>query len=159
MNVEQIMTTDLRTCSLADALDRAAQIMWEKDCGVVPVVDSEQRVVGVITDRDICMAAYIQGKPLSAISIASIGAKSVVAVRPGDSAQDAEALMQKHQVRRVAVMDVDGRLVGMLSLNDLVRCARQHPRDISRDEITKTLAAIGEPRVQPNPAQVAGSLS
>ena len=60
MNVEQLMTTDLRTCSPEDTLDCAARIMWEKDCGVVPIVDGADRVVGMITDRDICIASYTQ---------------------------------------------------------------------------------------------------
>ena len=146
MNIEQLMSKDLRTCSQNDALDCAARIMWEKDCGVVPIVDSDNRVVGMITDRDICVAAYTQDRLLKHIPISSIGMKPVVAVRPHDSPQTAEGLMQKHQVRRVAVTDERGRLVGMLSLNDLAREAARHPRELSTDEVMKTLAVIGQPR-------------
>src|SRR5262245_6101900 len=64
MEVREIMSTDLETCRADDTLDRAARLMWEHDCGVVPVVDHEGTAVGMITDRDICMAAYTQGRPL-----------------------------------------------------------------------------------------------
>jgi CBS domain-containing protein len=59
-----LMTTNAKSCGTMDNLERAAQIMWENDCGVVPVVDGSERVVGMVTDRDICMAAYTQGQPL-----------------------------------------------------------------------------------------------
>jgi Mg/Co/Ni transporter MgtE len=68
-NVRDLMTTAVRSCTTGDNLQRAAQIMWESDCGVVPVVDRDGRLVGMITDRDICMAAYTQGKPLSHIGV------------------------------------------------------------------------------------------
>jgi CBS domain-containing protein len=64
MKVSDLMTTAVRSCGTGDNLQLAAQIMWESDCGIVPVVDGDGRVVGVITDRDICMAAYTQGLPL-----------------------------------------------------------------------------------------------
>lgn len=67
MKVQDIMTADVETCRLDDTLDRPAAIMWERDCGVVPVVDDESRIVGMLTDRDICMAAYTQGRPLPEI--------------------------------------------------------------------------------------------
>lgn len=146
MNVEQLMSKDLRTCSQNETLDCAARVMWERDCGVVPIVDSAKHVVGMITDRDICIAVYTQNKLLAQIPISTIGMKPVVCVHPQDSAQTAEALMQEHQIRRLAVTDNKGRIVGMLSINDLARGAARHPRDLPTEEITMTLAAIGRPR-------------
>ena len=63
MKVHEIMSTDLATCQSEDTLNCAAQIMWERDCGVVPILDQGSRVIGMLTDRDICMAAYTQGRP------------------------------------------------------------------------------------------------
>lgn len=147
MNVEHLMTRDSRTCDPSQTLDCAARIMWEEDCGVVPVVDSStRRAVGVITDRDICMAAYTKNVLLNQIPISSIAMKPVVAVRPHDSAQVAEDLMRKHQVRRLIVVDDRGHLVGILSLNDIARASGRSPRDLPSEEIAKTLAAISEPR-------------
>jgi CBS domain-containing protein len=146
MNVDALMTTNLQTCAPDHSLDCAARIMWETDCGVVPVVDAAQRVVGMITDRDICVAAYTQNKLLHDILISSVGMKSVITVRPFDSVETAEALMQRHQVRRLAVIGEGDRLVGVLSLSDLARGAGRSPRDLPVDGILRTLAAISQAR-------------
>lgn len=143
MKIEQLMSRELRTCRPHETADCAARIMWEQDCGVVPIVTDEQRIVGVMTDRDLCIAAYIQNETLARIPIASIGLKPVVIVRPHDEVEIAETLMERHQIRRLAVIDEAGRLVGMLSLSDLARGAGE----LSSDDIARTLAAVGQPRV------------
>jgi CBS-domain-containing membrane protein len=150
------MTQSVRTCSPQDTLDVAARAMWEGDCGTVPVVDDSRRVVGMLTDRDICMAAYTQGKPLAAIPVASAMAKQVVSCRPDDELLIAERAMQKARVRRLPVVDAKGRLAGILSLNDLARNTGKDragkPRAISADEVTATLSAICEPGPGPGEA-------
>jgi CBS domain-containing protein len=155
MNVQDLMTRNLKTCSADHRLDCAARIMWENDCGVVPIVDQEQRVVGMITDRDICFAAYSQNRLLGHIAISTVAMKPVVTVRPHETAQHAEKLMQQHQVRRLAVTENGGRLVGLLSLNDLARASGRSPRELPGDEIAKTLAAIGDAARAPLPASLA----
>jgi CBS-domain-containing membrane protein len=111
-------------------------------------VDADHRVVGIVTDRDVCMAAYTQGRPLWQIPVSSAMAKRVHGVRETDSIDIVEALMQLAQVRRVPVLDGDGRLKGILSMNDLARRARHAGRKngLSGDSIVQTLAAICEPR-------------
>ena len=69
MRIGDLMTREVQCCAVGDSLNEAARIMWESDCGVVPVVDSEHRVVGVVTDRDISMAAYTRGRTLQDVSI------------------------------------------------------------------------------------------
>lgn len=69
MNASELMTETVQSCSASDSLQRAAQIMWDRDCGVVPVVDGDNCVVGMVTDRDIAMAAYTQGQPLWLIPV------------------------------------------------------------------------------------------
>jgi CBS domain-containing protein len=145
MTLEQLMTRDLSACSPNDTLDCAARIMWERDCGVVPIVVSG-RAVGVITDRDICMAAYTQGKRLSDIPVSTVAMKSVVSARRQDSPETAEQLMRKYQVRRLLVTDEDGRLLGLVSLGDLARVSSRRPGDPAGKDIGKTLGAISEPR-------------
>jgi CBS domain-containing protein len=81
MNASDLMTKTVQACGADDNLQRAAQIMWERDCGVVPVVDVDNRVVGMITDRDIAIAAYRQGRPLWQIPVASAMARQVHGVR------------------------------------------------------------------------------
>jgi CBS domain-containing protein len=149
MNVSDLMTTNAKSCSTMDNLQRAAQIMWENDCGVVPVVDCDGRVVGMVTDRDICMAAYTQGQPLWNIPVSSAMADQVHMVREGDSLDVVETLMRNVRVRRAPVVDADGRLKGIVSMNDLARHARRSSDrkadGLSGDSIVQTLAAICVP--------------
>ena len=119
--VSDIMTPFAYSCRADDTLAVAARLMWEHDCGAIPVLDGHGHVVGMITDRDICMAAYIQGRPLSQMAVASAASKDVHSIRPGAPIGDAHHMMKMHRVRRLPVVDVGGNLVGMLSLADVVR--------------------------------------
>jgi CBS domain-containing protein len=123
MNISEIMTRAVRTCRLDDSVNVAAQLMWDNDCGAIPVVDDAGKVVAVITDRDICMAAYTQGRPLDEIPVQSAASRSVATVRADDSLHRAEQVMSAAHVRRVPVVDADGRPVGILSITDLARQA------------------------------------
>lgn len=145
MNVGELMTRDVRTCAPSDSMNDAARIMWERDCGCVPVVEADGTVVGMITDRDICMAAYTQGRRLMYMNVGSAASKNVVTVGPNDSIRRAEELMRDAQVHRLPVVDTAGRLVGLLSLSDL---ARRLPDlgDRVRDSLVNALAAITRPR-------------
>jgi CBS domain-containing protein len=156
MNASELMTTNVKSCSASDTLQRAAQIMWENDCGAVPVVNADNRVVGMITDRDICMAAYTQGRPLWQIPISSAMANKVHGVRETDPLEMVEMLMRRVQVRRVPVLDGDGRLSGILSMNDLARRAHRslgRKNGLSGDSVVQTLAAICEPRATASTAE------
>ena len=153
MKVEQLMTREVKVCSEADALNRAAQFMWESDCGCVPVTggNGDGRVVGVITDRDIAMAAYTQGKPLWAIPAGTAMAHKVIACHVGDGVSQAEALMRDNQVRRLPVLDQTEHLVGIISLNDIAREAQREAATGKRGEVTEeavaeTLASVCRPR-------------
>lgn len=152
MNVTELMSTAVQCCHPNDSLQRAAQIMWDNDCGCVPIVDDANRVVGIVTDRDACMAVLTQGKLLSDIGVMSAAAKTIVSVNENDSVEHAEALMRDNQVRRLPVLDEAGRLSGLLSLNDIARHAHRTGRrsnGLSGDTIAQTLAAICETREAP----------
>ena len=153
MKVEQLMTRDVEVCTEADALNRAAELMWERDCGCVPVisVDGDGGIVGVVTDRDIAMAAYTQGKQLWAIPVGAAMARKVIACHANDDISQAEALMRDNQVRRLPVLDQKEHLVGILSVNDIVREAQREAASGKRAEVTgegltETLASICKPR-------------
>ena len=149
MLVRNLMTHDPKTCHESDRLDCAARIMWEADCGSVPIVDDHHRVVGIVTDRDICMAAYTQGRPLHEISVTVAMAKQVITCRPDVEISVAEKRMREAQIRRLPVVDTQGELVGILSLNDLVREATHdgtHTGAPGSIDVTETLAGICEPR-------------
>jgi len=101
MHVEEIMTTSVKSCGPDDSLDTAARLMWEHDCGCVPVIDQDGRVLAMLTDRDVCMAAYTQGRTLAEIRVSAAMSNACHAVSPNDPVVAAERLMQEHQVRRL----------------------------------------------------------
>ena len=153
MKVEQLMTRPVQTCRRGDPLDAVARIMWERDCGCLPVVergDGALRVVGIITDRDICMAAYTQGRPLSEITVESVMATDVRSCRCTDSVTTALNVLEQNQLHRLPVLDTDDRLIGMLSLTDVAReASREHGRsrkDVTDAQIAEALEAIASPR-------------
>lgn len=154
MKIERLMTTDVRVCFASGSLADAARVMWEGDCGCVPVLDEDTRVVGILTDRDICMAAWTQGRPLAEIPVPSAMSAKVVACKCGDLVEDVEELMRQHQVRRVPVLDADGRLEGLVSLADLAGEAQREmfrlQRDVEGLGVATTLAAVSRSR-RPRP--------
>ncbi len=152
MRVEQLMTKDVRTCRPEESLSDAARALWERDCGFVPVVDGDGilRLVGVLTDRDICMAAFLSGRRLDEIPVREVMSRNLRTCRADDAVADAEASMRSAQVHRLPVVDDAGQLLGVISLADLAREAvRQQGatrRDITETEIGCTVAAIHQPR-------------
>jgi len=119
LKVERMMTHDVKTCRPHDSLNVAAQIMWEHVCGSVPVVDENSKPVGFLTDRDISMAAYTQGAPLHMLRAENAMARRIISCGPDDEVADAATIMRENGVRRLPVVDADGKLVGLLSLDDL----------------------------------------
>jgi CBS domain-containing protein len=145
MRVAQVMSKDVVTCRPGESLARAAQLMWERDIGCVPVIDGDGHVVGIVTDRDACMAAYTRGQPLQALPVDVAMARHVQTCRPDDEVTDVEKRMATAQIRRMPVIDDQGHPVGILSLNDLARAA-SHKVEITASELASTLAAICSPR-------------
>ncbi len=119
MQVKRIMVHDVKTCRADDSLNVAAQIMWEYACGCVPVVDEQRKPVGFLTDRDICMAAYTQGGSLQTLRVETAMAHSIISCHDDDEIADAARIMRETGVRRLPVADKEGKLVGLLSIDDL----------------------------------------
>lgn len=150
IRIEQLMSQPAVTCSVNEMANEAARLMWENDCGVIPVVDGDGRLAGIVTDRDLCMAAYTRGQPLHEIPVSSAMSTQVFTCSPQDSVQAAERLMSKMQIRRVPVVDGDNRPIGVLSLNDLAReAASGRSKNGIEHETVATLAAICQPRARP----------
>jgi CBS domain-containing protein len=155
MRIEQLMSGNVQHCAPNDTLDVAAGLMWNYDCGCVPVCagNGSPRVVGMITDRDICMSALFAGKPLSDLRVADAMSREIYVCQPTDSPVRVERLMRERQIRRVPVVDDSGTLVGLFSLADLARCLTREAlakANISDADVSTTLAAIVE-----EPARVA----
>ena len=153
MKVEQLMSKDPCVCAKSGTLNDAAKIMWETDCGMVPVTerrDGIDRLVGVVTDRDLSMAAYTSGQALKELPIERAMTKELWTCTPNDSAEAAEQTMSKAQIRRLPVVDGAGAILGVLSLADIAREAerergRKSP-DVTEAEVGATLGAITQRR-------------
>lgn len=142
--VADVMTSSPRACRRSDSLVVAAKILWENDCGAVPVVDDGQRMVGMITDRDCLMAAFTRGRKLEDLSVQSAMAHMVFAVRASEPVDAAVRRMAEHAVRRLPVLDDHGRLCGMVSLADLA----QPKAGLSAAVVAQVLAFVTAPRKQ-----------
>jgi CBS domain-containing protein len=145
MSIVKLMSSRVDHCTPETNLAAAAMIMWRGDCGIVPVVEPESgRLVGVITDRDICMAAGTRHQPIGGIAVADVMTRTVVTCRSSDSPRNALARMAEHAVRRLPVVDNEGRLVGVLSIADLVHATGlpDHASDVPASEVISTLRSI-----------------
>lgn len=144
MKVSSLIHRDVTTCTIHDSLDRAAQLMWDRDLGSLPVLDDDGHIAGMVTDRDICMAAYTQGAPLRAIPVTSAMSKRVFSCGESDELADVERAMSEHQIRRMPVIDGKGHPIGIISLNDIVRAASAGT--VPAAEVASTVAAVTAPR-------------
>lgn len=148
MLARDLMTSPTISCHVNDTLNAAAQRMWEADIGALTIVNDDGKLTGIITDRDICMAAYTQGRPLSEILVNSAMAHHIVATSPDTPIGEVEQLMAKHQLRRIPVIDEKGFPVGIVSMNNLVLASvqRDSPMKHGPSKIAHTLASICQPR-------------
>jgi CBS domain-containing protein len=147
MKVKDLQTSDVRVCTPDTNLAAAAQIMWECDCGVVPVVDEDRMLLGMITDRDICIATTTRSAAPADIPVRSVMTTGTVHFcRPDDNVRDVLATMGTHRVRRLPVLDKTNRLVGILSLSDLVRRAEHRSgAEVPAAEFLEALQSISAP--------------
>lgn len=123
MKVRDIMTPVVHTCQPDTDLGTVAGIMWDHDCGFVPVVDASEAVVGLITDRDICIAAATRRLAPEGIAASQAMSQSVRGCLPDDSVPEALAMMKHFRLRRLPVIDPHGLLRGVISMNDIARAA------------------------------------
>jgi CBS domain-containing protein len=148
MKASEVMNTDVATCLSTDTLNRAAQLMWEQRRGCVPVLDERRRVVGMLSDRDVGMAAYTQGRPLTEIPVTVAMSRSVWGCSPSASVEEVEDIMMAHAVHRVVVLsEVDGSFAGLVSLDEIARVATgwegRAALDIERIALTLGEIALG----------------
>ncbi len=144
MNVQDIMKDDVATCRPWSNLAEVAMMMWNHDCGVIPVLSEHDTVTAVITDRDICMAVATQHRRAEEIAVSDITNGHLYTCRPDDAVSDVLQVMQDHKVRRLPVIDGNGHLLGMVSLNDVI-VASHTTKTPSYAEVIRTLKAIGTP--------------
>lgn len=145
MTIAKLMTKEVESCTQDTDLAAAAMIMWRADCGIVPVVERESnRLAGVITDRDVCMAAGTKHQAACCIPVGDVMARKVVTCRSSETARAVMARMAEHRVRRVPVVDDKDGLVGVVSIADLIR-ATESPNlgtGVTSEDVVTALRAI-----------------
>lgn len=147
MKVKDVMTPDAQAIWLTESLVDAAQMMWDNDCGILPVIKDGRKVIGLVTDRDICMAVAMRDTHPSSISVEEVMTGKVYSVKAEDDIKQALQVMQEHKVRRLPVVNTEGELDGILSLNDVVLNAKASEGPNGRirySDIVKTYQAICE---------------
>ena len=145
MKIRDLMTKQVATVRATDSTAAAARLMWDCDCGAVPVLDGDGRAIAMITDRDICMAALMRDAAPSAIPVSEAMSRTLRFCAPDESVSTAEGIMRTYQIRRIPIVDKDRRPVGVLSLADIVRATERK----EKGRTTKKVA----------PAEVAGTLA
>ena len=146
MKVKSIMSREVAVCRPDENIHDAARVMWDHDCGVVPVVDAETgRLEGVCTDRDLCMAALLSNRPAASLPLADVMATEVRTCSPDDDLREVHAEMREFQIRRLPVVDEGRRLIGLVSLNDLANeafASRTKTAAKRQRDVAKTLAEV-----------------
>jgi CBS domain-containing protein len=120
MRVREIMSDKPVCCRTTDHLADVARKMYERDCGVLPVLGEKGEGVGMITDRDVAIATMTRNKPPSEIFVAEAMSGRVHACGPEDKLESALETMAAERVRRLPVLDAERRVVGVLSMNDVI---------------------------------------
>jgi CBS domain-containing protein len=142
MQVQKIMATDVATARPDTNLAAISKLMWDRDCGFVPIVDAAGKLSGVITDRDICIASSTRRLVPEQITAAQAMSRTPIHTgQPEDTVEAALSTMKQFQVRRLPITGPDGILKGVISMNDIILASQQKNGPASAD-IVSTLAAI-----------------
>lgn len=150
MRVEDVMTRDVSFCNPGTSAAAAAEIMWTRDCGVLPVLEDFGQVVGVVTDRDLFIALGTQNHNASGLPVGAVMHREPAICAPDDDVRKALKTMAQQQVHRLPVVDEYGELKGILSMSDVVLQAKSETNGVFKDDVIRTLKAICEHR---QPAQ------
>jgi len=145
MIVKDVMNKAVATCAPDSDLASIVDAMRDRDCGFLPVVDSHGIVVGVITDRDICLAGGAKHRPLGRMSVKETMSHPVFSCFPDENVKVVLATMARHHVRRLPVLNKTGHLEGVLSIDDVVSAPSRRGGPTS-DEIVAALKGIYAPR-------------
>lgn len=154
MRVRDVMTKNVTSCHPEQNLAEVVENMWKYRCGAMPLVNDEGRVVGIITDRDMCIALGTRDVRASEIKAADVAPARYFACRPDDDIHTALKTMAAQEVRRLPVTDEYGKLIGILSIDDVVMHARASSH-INYSQVVRTMQAICESRVHEVPALAA----
>lgn len=134
----EIMTSAPQCCSRETLLNEVANLMVEADCGEIPIVDEANRLIGVVTDRDIVCRVVAKGKNPAAVTAAEAMTEPVVCVNEDTSLDDVVKVMEENQIRRVPVVDGSGGVSGIIAQADVAREARERETGELVREVSKS---------------------
>ena len=140
MKIKNLMTPKPRTCTRETNLAEAAALMLDADCGILPVVDDQGKLVGVVTDRDMYIALATRNTRASQLTIGEVARSQVFTCGPDDDVETALATMKQHHVRRLPVEGFGGTVAGIVSMNDILLAAGK--MDVGNADIVETFHAI-----------------
>jgi CBS domain-containing protein len=121
-SIRDVMTKDPQALEGGASVIEAARLMRDEDAGIVPVVEGE-KLVGAVTDRDIAVRVVAEGKSPESVTVGEIASRDLVTIDPQQELSEALRLMARHQVRRLPVVEEDGKLVGIVAQADIARNA------------------------------------
>jgi CBS domain-containing protein len=156
MKVREVMTKKACSCGPESTLEEVCFLMRRNNCGFLPVVGDGGNVIGVVTDRDMCIALGTRNRKPSDVRVWDVMPHKLFTCMEGDDVHCALKTLRAAQIRRLPVIDRDGSLVGVLSIDDVVLKAKEHvlPKDVSYGDVENTYKAIerrpsllGKPRV------------
>ncbi len=136
------MTKDVGTCRADENLGNAVFVMWQKDCGVVPVLNGEKKVIGMITDRDVCIALTSRNQIASEVMVGDLLNGKLISCSPKDPVKAALKMMAKRKIKRLPVINKKGDLKGIISIADVLRLKKK--KSLKKD-LFRTLEAISRP--------------
>ena len=145
MKAKDLMTPDPTTCKPSDNLKTVLEVMRKEDCGIVPITEGngENRVVGVVTDRDISLALGERDERPSAVRVSEVMTTDIVSCEPDADVREVSRKMQDAQVRRILVVE-GGRLLGVIATADLARASTQSSKDRVGEEVEKVMEKVSE---------------
>jgi CBS domain-containing protein len=147
MLVKQLMTKNVSSCRPDNNLAELAEVMWKQRCGALPILDGSGRIMGVITDRDICIALGTRNIKASDVLARDVSGPGYFRCRPDDDARDALRTMATQGVGRLPVVDEAANLVGIISIDDIIFRAGGGRSDLSDREIVDTLTSMRGDRI------------
>jgi CBS domain-containing protein len=119
-NVSEVMTSNPRSVEPSTPVVEAARMMKSEDVGSIPIVEGD-RLVGMITDRDIVVRDVAEGRDPQSTTVGEIASRDLVTIDPDQGIEEAARLMARHQLRRLPVVEEDGRLVGIVAQGDIAQ--------------------------------------
>jgi len=151
MRVQEVMMGSPAVCGPETNLGAAVEIMWNRNCGILPIVNAEQKVIGVVTDRDLCIALGTRNRLPAEITVGQVTRGAIYSCQAGDDIHTALETMAREKVRRLVVLNAHGEVEGILSMDDVVLHALPAiagaRMELSQPEVVETLRKVYEPQL------------